>query len=235
MTYNEAKKDARYMGINTTGNRKLKNNNSVRFIIWNLPAQKTCPFATEHCKKFCYAKKAERVYPQVFPAREKNYSDSLSADFVKNMIFTIETELNTNKYKNKKVVFRIHESGDFYNLEYAEKWVKIARYFEDNKNLVFLAYTKSITYFINCGYGLNFPNNFIIRSSLWDDTSADKVELTNCYNIPVYTALTLEDMGKERAVGHVFYKCRCEDCATCGLCWTKQAKDIICEIHQKRG
>ena len=141
-SYAEMKKDSRYLNVNVNGNRKLKNSNKIRFIIWNLPAEKTCPFSTENCRKSCYAKKAERLYPQCLASREKNFADSLKSDFVENMIYTIETELATAKYKNKHVVFRIHESGDFYNLEYMAKWVAIAEHFLNNPQITFLAYTK---------------------------------------------------------------------------------------------
>jgi hypothetical protein len=228
------------LNVNTNGNRKLTNNETTRFMIWNLPAQKTCPFATELCKKSCYAKKAERVYPQVLPSREANYSESLSPDFVSNMIYTIKTLLNSKGFKGKKAVFRIHESGDFYNLEYTRKWIAICKHFENDNRIIFLAYTKSIPFFIGSGYGKTclprnqenaFPTNLVIRSSLWRDTQIDKVALTHAYSIPIYTALTGAEMDTETAKGHVFTKCRCSDCATCGYCWNKEHKEIICEIH----
>ena len=143
LNYNELKKSDRYLNVNIDGNAKLKNNDRVRFMIWNLPAIKTCPFSTDMCRKSCYAKRAER-YPSCKNSRETNYIKSLQDDFIENMIFTIETELNTKKFNNKKVVFRIHESGDFYSRHYYNKWVAIAKHFENNDNIVFLAYTKSI-------------------------------------------------------------------------------------------
>ena len=85
------------LNVNINGNKKLVNTSSVRFMIWNLPAVVTCPFATEHCKHFCYARKAERVYPQVLPAREKNLKDSMEEDFVANMIYTIESRHSKTK------------------------------------------------------------------------------------------------------------------------------------------
>ena len=216
------------LNINVNGNKKLRNTDKVRFMIWNLPAVKTCPFRTEMCEKSCYARKAERVYPSVLPSRERNYNDSLQADFVDRMIYTIEKELATKKYKGKLTVFRIHESGDFYNLEYTEKWVRIAEYFENNPNIVFLAYTKSIIYFLTAG--LHIPNNLIVRASIWKDTDIKLTELSNKY-FPIYTALTAEDMETERKNGHKFTVCECSDCANCCYCWNKSEKDIICKIH----
>ena len=102
MSYSEARKDSRYLGININGNKKLVNNENTRFIIWNLPAKTTCPYATDHCKAACYACKAEKAYPNCLPAREKNLARTRENSFVSNMIYTIETELATKKYNNKK-------------------------------------------------------------------------------------------------------------------------------------
>ena len=58
MTYASAKKDPRFLTL-SEGNAKLKPTGAVKYLIWNIPAIKTCPYATEHCKKACYAIKAE--------------------------------------------------------------------------------------------------------------------------------------------------------------------------------
>lgn len=233
MTLKEMRNNPMYIkGINFDGNLKLKNNDETRFMIWNIPAVVTCPFRTAQCEKYCYARKAERMYPSCAESRERNFEESKRADFVERMTYTIETELTSKKFAGKKIVFRIHESGDFYNWGYMMKWVEIARHFANNENIVFLAYTKSIVYAINCGYGTEeWPKNFVIRSSIWCDTCADKVALTESFNIPVYTALSAADMDKAEKDGLKFEKCRCEDCATCGKCWNNSIKTIITYIH----
>lgn len=233
MTLKEKRMDSRYInGINFNGNLKLKNNNETRFMIWNIPAVVTCPYRTAMCEKFCYARKAERMYPSCSDARQRNFEVTKSADFVERMIYTIETELASKKFAGKKVVFRIHESGDFYNWGYAMKWVEIARHFQNNENIVFLAYTKSIEYVILCGYSDGtWPINFVIRSSIWADTKAENIANTNANNIPVYTALSAHDMDEAEKNGLQFEKCRCEDCATCGKCWDNSIKTIITYIH----
>ncbi len=220
------------LNVNINGNKKLKNNDDIRFMIWNLPSVKTCPFATELCKSSCYSRKAEKQYPAVLPSREKNYIDSLSTYFVFDMIYTIERHLNSKAFKNKLVIFRIHESGDFYNLEYTQKWISIARYFENDDRIIFLAYTKSLLYFVKLGYNtVNFPSNFIVRSSLWKDTEIDNLYMTRDYNFPIYTALTEKEMESEKANGRKFFTCKCDNCSTCKACWNNDIKDIIVKIH----
>ena len=94
-------------------NKKLVPNKKTAFIIWNLPSIITCPYATEHCKKYCYAKKAEIAYPNCLPSRKRNFQESIKSEFMDNMTYTI---LSIAKGTRKQeIIVRIHESGDFYN------------------------------------------------------------------------------------------------------------------------
>lgn len=202
------------------GNRKLVSNSETLFFIWNLPAVKTCPFRTPLCEKLCYAKKAERVYKAVLPSRMENLEASKSDSFIADMINIIEKKLST--MKQKKLVVRIHESGDFYNKAYAQKWIAIAFHFAmTDSRVTFICYTKSFPYFD----GVTLPNNFSLRASIWNDTEKKQVEiiLRNGWNI--YTAV--ESFTENDS----FEQCRCSDCATCSKCWNNSISDIRCEIH----
>jgi hypothetical protein len=111
------------------GNMKLPKET----LIWNLPAIKTCPNSTEACRKHCYALKAEKMYPNVLPFRELNLKLSKEKDFAE----MIESELATSNFEQ----IRISESGDFYNQEYLNKWIDIAKKIPSK---IVYAYTKSI-------------------------------------------------------------------------------------------
>jgi len=206
----------------STGNKKLTANDNVKFLIWNIPAQITCPFATEHCKEKCYAKKAERLYPQVLPCRMANLESSKSAEFVDNMKNAIAHYISKRTWKDKTVYFRIHESGDFYSQAYYDKWVDIATAFP---GVLFLAYTKSLKFVLNSKK--TRPTNLIIRYSLWDDSPAEDAE-KGCAMFPTYTAEKLTG-EKVRALGERY--CDCKDCGTCGKCYNTEVKDIVCNIH----
>ena len=207
------------------GNKKLRSNTRVSFLVWNLPAVVTCPHATDQCKTFCYAKKAEKAYPTCLPSRQRHFDISRGADFVTRMIYTIETELQRPKNKTRKVVFRIHESGDFYNRDYAEKWLSIMRHFENVDNLIFVAYTKSVVFFD----GVELPKNFRILASVWSDTSVENLDVIKKNNFRIYTAYSKQALAVAVASGFSF--CPCEDCATCGKCWNDFTNHIACEIH----
>jgi len=215
-------KKSELLNVNVNGNKKLMNNDKVRYIIWNLPAIKTCPFATEHCKKACYACKAERVYPSVKPSREKNYNDSLKDDFSVRMIETIAYYRNSKSFKDKLIIVRIHESGDFYSEEYAKKWVEIINYFRNDSTIKFICYTKSLPYFENVN--VSSMKNLCFLASLWDDTTDAMKELINKRGYRVYTAVSSFE-------GTNFSQCRCSDCAHCMKCANNNVKAIACKIH----
>lgn len=214
------KKDC--LNVNTNGNKKLVNNDFVRFLIWNLPAIKTCPYATEHCKNACYALAAENAYPTVKPCRENNYNESLKADFAKRMIETITYYRNSKSYKNKLMIVRIHESGDFYNQEYANKWVEIINHFKNDKTIIFHCYTKSLVFFHDVD--IKNMSNLAFIASVWDDTSKEALKEISEKNYRIYTAVESFDNWKGN-------KCRCEDCAHCMQCMNNKCQNIACVIH----
>ena len=221
MTFKAAKADRRYIPI-SEGNKKLVPTKEVRYLIWSIPAIVTCPYATEHCKAACYAIKAERAYPSCRRSRQAHYIDTMRADFIDRMIFTIQANLDRPCYKSaKKIVVRIHESGDFYSERYTNYWIEIAKHFAGDKRVVFMAYTKSVRFF----QGKEIPENMVVRFSLWDDTKASEKAIADEMELPVYTAVDkfTNESKKER--------CLCKNCSTCNKCWCKAIEMIKCEIH----
>ena len=70
--------------------------------------------------------------------------------------------MNANILLERPTHVRIHDSGDFYSVDYLNKWVQIAK---DNKDVIFYAYTKSIPFFkLTKEMNTNFllPKNLII-------------------------------------------------------------------------
>ena len=136
-----------------TQNSKLKETSKklgLKIFNFSIPAYKSksgkvvCPFA-ESCVKYCYAQKGNyKRFPKVAEGMEERFLISKSLNFVALM----DIEIN----KKKADAVRIHDSGDFYNNEYIEKWVNIAML---NPNINFYAYTKSIPLF----KGRNLPKN----------------------------------------------------------------------------
>ena len=200
-------------------NKKLVPNADTAFIIFNLPAVFTCPYATNDCITDCYARKAEAPhFKNVLRSRTENYLMSRRPDFVE--LMTNEILRIAKGTKKKYIIVRIHESGDFYSRAYAQKWLQIINNCAVDKRIKFIAYTKSYPFFD----GVKLPKNFSLRFSIWADTTeaAKAAQQRNKWSI--YTAVP------KFQVGDSFSRCRCKDCATCKHCW-QNYKDIRCEIH----
>lgn len=213
------------------GNGKLVPDDEIIYIIWNLPCMVTCPNATDACKIACYAEASEVQYPETtLKSRYLNLAACTgenSDTFVNNMIFTIEKLLKSDKYKSrKKIRVRIHESGDFFSKTYAMQWIKIARHFINNPNVVFMAYTKSFSFFD----GVKLPKNLVLRASIWQDTKKEDLETIKRNHWPVYMAIP--DSLEEYAIKKHFIKCDCKDCSKCEKhCYTKYNKKMYTLLH----
>lgn len=146
------------------GNVKLEDS----IAIFNLPAIKSCPNCSM-CAKTCYAKKAEKRYPTVKACREANLQASMTGGFVADMVKLI--------VKSKAKVVRIHEAGDFYSQEYADKWSEIARLLPEIK---FYAYSKSP--FRPTGANLNVVESILPNGELNYGKEAEILPLAQKYD-----------------------------------------------------
>lgn len=179
-----------------TTNAKLKKQNIASF---DLPQGHTCPFAGE-CLKFCYAGKGFYKMPSVKNKYSNNYEASLKDDFVNIANQSIKALPNIRFY-------RVHSSGDYYNKEYINKWLEIAK---ANPTKIFYSYTKSIILF----KGLELPENLIIiqsegtkKDSVYLDYSKtfarifeDKNELLDAVNSGKYIDASKSDLNAVKAV-----------------------------------
>lgn len=123
-----------------TQNAKMKKSGD-RIFNFGIPAYKsktgefTCPFAGV-CKDGCYAKSGAYLWGNVAQAYEYRYEVTKQENF---------SEIMINEIKKRKITkVRIHDSGDFYSLEYLDKWLKVMA---ELPEVQFYAYTKSIPFF----------------------------------------------------------------------------------------
>lgn len=112
----------------TNGNKKLGTG------IWNfnLPRDTCFEFRSKLCEKYCYAKRDNFTNPWVVESMERNYKQSVRSCFA--------ALVHGQIIKNDIRFIRLHSSGDFYNLEYFDKWKTIA---EMHSDLKVLAYTRN--------------------------------------------------------------------------------------------
>jgi hypothetical protein len=183
-------------------NRKL----GKKIGVFNLPSGCTCPGKTPLCTGCCYAKKAERCYPSARNKRQENLVVAMSPDFGGIMAAEV--------LKSGVLRVRIHESGDFFDQYYLDKWISVAQMCP----LVnFLAFTKSFTLDFN-----RRPPNLVIYASV-DPTTPGQPPVP----AGLFTASLVPKGGTPAPGGHV---CQpmvvtkkhnyCGD--GCDYCWKNQ-------------
>lgn len=122
---------------------------------FGIPALKTCPMADE-CKSFCYANKGAYVWPVVKAAYERRFKLTKSDGF--------DLEIIGEIWRRSKIeAIRIHDSGDFYNEKYLNKWIDIAAACPER---TFYFYTKRIAMVKNYQFEGLLPDNMIPIYSL---------------------------------------------------------------------
>lgn len=127
---------------------KKSSSNGLVVVNWTIPAfmsktgLKTCPNAGL-CAIGCYARSGTYSFSNVKSAHEKKLELTQKDQFVDLMINEIKTWLKKKSVNHLKV--RIHDAGDFYSLDYLNKWIEIMEYFEKiEKGVSFYAYTKQV-------------------------------------------------------------------------------------------
>lgn len=141
------------MKLFSIGNLKI----GTDTMIFNMSPAETCQsMRMGLCKvgSKCYAKKAERVYPQVLPFRRNQavFWTSCSVD---------EFVEAVSKEKTSKIKYlRFNEAGDFRNQSDVEKANEIAKVLKEKYNI--------ITYLYTARSDLSFKDKtFIVNGSSW--------------------------------------------------------------------
>ncbi len=95
---------------------------------------KTCPKAGA-CAAVCYARQGTYTWPVVKAAREFNLT------IARLDLEAFKRHALDDLKRIKQTIIRVHDSGDFFNQEYLNAWIDIAR---ANPTKLFYAYTKSL-------------------------------------------------------------------------------------------
>ena len=211
---------------------------SIRYAQFNTRAILDCPFRSSGCEAVCYATKGNHQFPSVKNSRSASYEVSKRTDFPDIMEYTIRYHMNTKRYKNSVMLIRIHESGDFYSLQYLRRWVEIwKRFRNEQKKVRFVFYTKSFPFFLK----LTEDEKNVIRECMksgqiainlsMDDTTTQEQRIAYLNMLKVFplanTYYCTEDVD---TVEHDNI-CDCSDCARCGTCNKGTGKKTVVKIH----
>lgn len=225
------------------GNNKLKDYDDIescvsyRYAQFNTRAVKDCPFRSAGCTAVCYATKGNHVFPSCKKSREKSFRESQREDFADRIEYTIRTEKLSARYARSVMLIRIHESGDFYSLQYLKKWVTVWSRFEFSDGVRFVLYTKSFRFFLMLSHEEKRAVNRALESGMlsinlsMDDTTTPEQKIAyldmlrtfpkcNTY----YCTEHVDDVAHDNV-------CDCADCAKCGTCNKASGKKTVVKIH----
>lgn len=134
-----------------TQNAKIAKSSKGEYLIynWGIPAYqsktglRTCP-AAGTCAKGCYATQGAYAWSNVAQAYEYRLAVSQSATFVQSMQTELNRAIKLSAKKRKRLAIRIHDSGDFYSIDYIKRWFEVI---QANPEVLFYAYTKQVKLF----------------------------------------------------------------------------------------
>jgi hypothetical protein len=186
------------------GNKKLPKTTAI----FNMGSASDCPsdkLGMCAVSEQCYAKKAERMYPQVLPYRRRQRNKWLKTSGTQLAFELLES---FEKKRKKPTHLRLNEAGDFYSQDCVDKAEEIARKLKSIAGVQVYVYTarKDLDY-SQCKHlvinGSGFRKEGITRSfTAVADVNADK------------SAFICE-----------------QDCNVCSMCSTTEKKNIVVEYH----
>ena len=234
--------DALYLnGIILHGNGKLldydnpETGERIRYAQWNTRAIKDCPFRSKGCEAVCYATKGNHVFPSVKQSREKSFEQTKRADFSDAMVYTIHTEKQSKRYADAEMRVRIHESGDFYSVQYLRKWVKVWGAFHTGDGVAFTLYTKSAPFFLM----LSKEEIEIIRRAMDEGVLAINLSVDDTTTPEqwraMFAVLALLPKANMYRITEQFTddddQCDCANCAKCGACNKATGGHKVVKLH----
>lgn len=212
------------------GNAKLRVNESGEgFIIWNILGRLTCWNKTGLCEKSCYNWRINQHFTKM-----RNLIFSKMDAFVPVMVKIFNT---VNVYN--KTFVRIHEDGDFYSMEYFQKWLQIA---DACPSVKFMAYTKDVKVLKRINEINHNGKNMVLRYSIMEDTNKKLIEKCVNESIPMFICMGTKpekiQSNKERVVTE---KLREQispspnycigDCGACKKCYDPNWMRIFTIMH----
>ena len=172
---------------------------------FSLPVLKTCPGKTEFCSRLCYGLKGRFTRQRIRELVQNNLEASRQPDFAERMIREI--------LKAKPEAFRLHVIGDFYSVEYVEKWLEIAdrlpdvKFFGSTRSWRVLGLRDAVT-------RLRDLPNVYLRASI-DLSHLDQ---------PSHSWGVWSIEGKGDPCPHDYSLA--DNCITCKKCWQTKDSDI---------
>lgn len=180
---------------------------------FSLPVITTCPGKTPFCELYCYGLRGHFISEHVKQANDRRLEASLKPDFVDIIVREIQ--------KTETPAFRLHVVGDFYTVEYVEKWITIAGIL---KTIIFFGSTRSW----RCDFLSEAVKRFRDLPNVYMKASVDLTDTVK----PACEWRVWSVEGEGTPCPHDYG--RVKSCAECRLCWTIKDFDLKLKLRWGR-
>ena len=178
---------------------------------FSLPVITTCPGKTPFCERYCFGLKGNFTMLNVIDANDRRLDATLKNDFVDIIIKEIR--------QTRAPSFRIHVIGDFYTVEYIEKWIEIAKELPD---VIFFGSTRSW----RCDFLSEAIKMFRDMENVYLKASVDLTDTLS----PLGCGWNLWSVeGKGMACPHDVGKVA--SCLACKRCWSTKNLDVTFKLR----
>jgi len=180
---------------------------------FSLPVITTCPGKTPFCEAYCYGLKGFFTMQQIKDVNDRRLDATLKDDFADIIVNEV--------IKTKAPAFRLHVIGDFYSVEYVEKWISIA---DRLPRVAFFGSTRSW----RCEFLSKALKDFRDLFNVYMKASVDLTDDLDPFSCG-WRVWSVEGTGI--SCPHDFGQV--ESCAACGRCWT--VKDFNMRLKLRWG
>jgi len=178
---------------------------------FSLPVVTTCPGMTPFCEAYCYGFRGNFTMSNVKEANDRRLDATFRSDFVDIIIKEIR--------QTRAPAFRLHVIGDFYSVEYIEKWGDIVKALPA---VIFFGSTRSwrCTFLSEALRMFRDMENVFMKASIdLTDTSSPPSSGWNVWSIEGKEMLCPHDEGKVA------------NCLECKRCWSKKNLDVTFKLR----
>ena len=173
---------------------------------FSLPVIATCPGKTDFCDRYCYGLKGQFTMEAIKRKNDSRLDATLREDFVDTIVNEIQ--------RLKAPAFRLHVIGDFYLVEYVEKWSDIAGKLP---GVVFFGSTRSW----RCEFLSKVLKKFRDLPNVYVKASVDLTDTLDPFSCG-WRVWSVE--GEGIPCPHDFGLAK--NCAACKRCWTVKDFDV---------
>ena len=181
---------------------------------FSLPVITTCPGKTPFCERYCFGLKGEFTMFNVIDSNDRRLDATLKSNFIDIILKEIR--------RSCAPAFRIHVIGDFYTVEYIEKWIEIAKALPA---VIFFGSTRSW----RCDFLSEAIKMFRDMENVYMKASIDITDDLDPFTCG-WNVWSIEGKGLPCPHDSNFV----EDCAACGRCWTRKDTDTSFRLRWGR-